>query len=948
MARQPSHPADMRETNESRVGSVRDAQDEANAKRRRLVERLKLAKAAADEQRQVIERAREAQRSRFTSINVADAIAAAKRLKFIELEADSARQDVFLNRPTLALLSLFLKVLVERTSVAVLQWPRGARDISVLHPLAALAALTSSQTHQTDGFQWCPPVPDFRTLYFPWRGASTGANQRRILVERTEVLKRNQPHLTRKSVGHIELSEELHKLHITLAHLCNLKQRDTTKPHLAHPTLGELYPTFGALGGEDAPRPFNAALYELFGRVAHGAALSKQLDYRALLSVPSTAPFAFFGICPRSNVKGALQLPVLTKNRQPDVCILDLGPPGMSRLGPDWENAVEEFIELLRRHHSETPVFSITQDIFVHRRLVFLFGKLGLTKGRSSEPQSSRILVRSTEDCFSSDAEIGLVTDIAIHFHSAGGAGAAALRALSEAARKADPSTGGAIRRCMGNVRRAMSLPCGIGTAHSALSDVDAGAGAFLERRSAGTILVVIRRQLELTTDSGERHRLLDAEKAVNSAFNELEEDTPIGSMLGEIAVSLSRKSSPSVIAFATDYELALGRLRLRLDGEQGEKLNERIEAGFIRLVTLQNLDSELGQIESGKTRNSWKRLVVVAPPRDAFAILLGRRWLPEEISVVADREFVDRIGATYASLATHPDLAGDGRIGSRLAKAAAAAKAEAHARDVGPVDLDIEVRGPVIVDESIIDLTSSEDDGEKDVVDFVLESGRTMRVRPGSLVIRYNRLADINPFERAVARDIKPEDTVVVPDQAFVDEARTVLPVRILAQARVKMFHVAVESAYPSLPGDTRAAKARYVIKRMKALGARDRGEETVRNWLNATEHKLQSDDKLRPHAPQHWREFRAFMEVIHMPEAVAASIWREGVEPLRIDRRRAGARMAQAFVSVLVDSHGATAAMPPDVRESIARLRRQATEHLDGVIAVHKQREVYEGELA
>ena len=72
--------------------------------------------------------------------------------------------------------------------------------------------------------------------------------------------------------------------------------------------------------------------------------------------------------------------------------------------------------------------------------------------------------------------------------------------------------------------------------------------------------------------------------------------------------------------------------------------MKERLEDGFIRLVTLQALDSELAQIESGKSRNSWKKLLVVAPPRDAFAVLLGRRWLPEEISVLSDREFVDRI----------------------------------------------------------------------------------------------------------------------------------------------------------------------------------------------------------------------------------------------------------------------------------------------------------------
>jgi hypothetical protein len=79
--------------------------------------------------------------------------------------------------------------------------------------------------------------------------------------------------------------------------------------------------------------------------------------------------------------------------------------------------------------------------------------------------------------------------------------------------------------------------------------------------------------------------------------------------------------------------------------------------------------------------------------------------------------------------------------------------------------------------------------------------------------------------------------------------------------------------------------------------------------------------------------------MEVINMPSALADTVWREGIEPLRIDRRRAGARMAQAFVSVLVDPHGGPGNMPADVKEGIARLRRQAMEHLDGVLAVKLQ---------
>lgn len=110
-----------------------------------------------------------------------------------------------------------------------------------------------------------------------------------------------------------------------------------------------------------------------------------------------------------------------------------------------------------------------------------------------------------------------------------------------------------------------MSFPCGLSAAHEALGETDAGAGVFLERRSASTVLAVIKRPLELSADSTERQKLVEAERAVDAAFTEFEDDTPIGSMLAEIAGIISRKSSPSVIAFSSDYELLLGERKSAL-----------------------------------------------------------------------------------------------------------------------------------------------------------------------------------------------------------------------------------------------------------------------------------------------------------------------------------------------------------------------------------------------
>jgi len=762
--------------------------------------------------------------------------------------------------------------------------------------------------------------------------------QRRVLVDRHEITKHNQLHLTREAVREPEASRELRQLHLTLGHLNQLRLRDASKPHLAHPTLGELYPTFGALGGENVRGVFDRALYELFGRVRHGAALDQLQDNRADLCRPATAPFAFFGLCPRSNVKVALQHPTFIHGRAPDVCLLDLGPPGLNRLGPGWETHVQKFLELLADLLPETPVLAVTQDIYVHRRCEYLLSDAGLAdRPVAGTRTSSRVIVRSSEDCFAVDPEVDEVTDVEFRFHSAGGQGASALRALSHAAyESSDPVVAGILRHTMGNLRRTMSLPCGLRDAHEALTDI---ADGFLERRSAGTVLSAIRNQLELSADGRERDRLVASERLVNAAFDEFEKDTPIGSMLEDIAATLARKSSPSVIAFATDHEMALGQRRICTNDENGERIKARLDSGFIRLTTLQALDPELARIETGRERNSWKRLLVVAPPRDQFAILLGRKWLPEEIIVLADREFVDRLAGTYGTLASHPDLAGPGHIGSRLAKAAAAAKAEAKARNVPALDLELEPHAPTLAEETIIDLTADDDGSEeRDIIEFGLEGDRIMRVRPSSLVVRHDRMADVNPFARALAREVAPGDTIVVPNQAFVQEARTLLPVRILAHTRVQVYHAAVEAGLTTLPGSTRAAKARHVLQRLRASGARSVVEATVLDWLNAAEHKLESAERLRPHAPQHWREFRAFMEIMNMPVPLAEAIWREGIEPLRIDRRRAGVRMAQAFISVLVDPHGGNGAVPTDVKVRIAQLRRQAMDHLGGVLTVKR----------
>lgn len=921
-----------------RLRDIQDGRAQAAANKQKLLERMREQQSEARQQAERVKAAEAIEAARFAGLDAEAILAAAGQLRFMPLDSDLGTAHS-LNRPTLTLLREFVQVLSSRQSIAVLQWPSGQRDLSVLHPLVMLASLNAAAAtiKTTNKFNWCDAALSFRTLYFPWRGGATSATQS-MLVRRDEILASNQFHLTRRHV--LSAGAEpapIDLLHVTLGHLSRLSQRESSKPHLAHPTLAEVYPTFSAEGGDGAPRPFAKITGELFGRVRFGAALDQLTDHRPTLSDPRCAPFGFFGVSSRANAKLALAAPaILSPNGiPPDICLLDLGPPALSRLGSAWQEHVETFIEEARKRFTLLPFLAVTQDPFVHRRLTFLLR----SSDRSSGPLLSRVLVRTSRDPLTADPPVEQVTSTAVTFSSVAGPTADAIGALSEAARGcSEPSLAGTLRREMGSLRKAASLPCGLDHAYNFLVQEigQTAAELFLEYRSRATLLAPINDALNSEIGGAERDRFIVARDAVARAFDALDKETPIGSLLSDLAVTIARKSSRAIIAFASPIDKLLGEHRLADDSEAGLALRRRLANGHVVFACADDLQARLDAIEQTKDRNTWKRLVLVAPSLDWLSALSGRPWLPDELIVVCERTLAARVADTFQQLSSHPDLAGTGHLGERLSQIAAAAKAEVEARGVATVDLELEPRTDSSRPDEMIDLTDDElEDGDA-VLMLSLASGRRLRARPRSAVIRFNQNAEFNPFERSTARDIRPRESVVVPDDAFILQAREVLPLRVLAQSWVDVYHATVEASLPGIPGSTLSAKARHILNKIGAMGGRTQSQAAVINWLRVAEYKLLPPEQRQPHAPQRRREFDAFMNVLGVNDALAEKMWLEGIQPLRIDRRRAGQRMAQAFVSVLVDPHGTASGFDATVRDGIRALRKRALDHLDQVVAV------------
>ena len=793
-----------------------------------------------------------------------------------------------------------------------------------------IALLRTPAKRSTGAYIWCEPAQSWRTLYFPWRGGAFYAGQR-YLVRRADLTDWNKFHLTR-SLAQPGVDPVLaDKLHEPLGHLNRLRVRETTKPHLAHPALSELYPVFTAESGDARPAAFFAhARNELFGRVRFGAALDRLSDHRAELSVPETAPYGLFGVAADADLPRALAARALSGSGEPPhIGILDLSPMPLSRLGPAWSDRVEEFIAQAAKRFPGMPFLAVTQDPYVQRKVEAILR----SRLRPVKP-TSHVQLRVSSDALTPDS-MASSWPAAIHPHFSASAGPAAdaIAALSEAARgSSDMSLAGTLRREMGALRKAASLPCGIASAYDILCGEigQAAAEAFLERRSSATLMAPIDEALASEIGGAERARLTAARDAVDRAFKALDNETPIGSLTAEHVASILRKSSRSIVAFATDRDHLLAMRRFAGTSEAGQALKRKIEKQVIRFATMDELAGILTGLEAAKDRNNWKRLIVVAPTALQLSALVTRSWLPDELIVVCERTFAGRVAENYRRLADHPDLAwgGQARVwrplhSPRRGKSKRAPLIDrSRPRRVSPHE----------ADDTFIDLIDDDGDDEE-VIIFTLATGRRLRARPGSAIIRYNQDAEFNPFERAAARYVQPRQNIVVPNRAFIAEAREILPIRVLAERWVDVYHTMIEANLPGITGNSLSAQARTVLADMQNRGAGSSSHAAVLDWLKVSEHRKLPPEQRRPHAPQRRREFDAFVATLGIDETLAEKMWLEGIQQLRIDRRRAGQRMAQAFISVLVDPHGTASYFAKDIRDGISALRKKALDHLDQV---------------
>src|SRR3546814_2892812 len=94
-----------------------------------------------------------------------------------------------------------------------------------------------------------------------------------------------------------------------------------------------------------------------------------------------------------------------------------------------------------------------------------------------------------------------------------------------------------------------------------------------------------------------------------------------------DLCSSYLKSSAFGIVVFSDETDLPLAEVRLAGNAEAAGILRRRMESRKTRITHAGLLTDILDELEAGPSRNSWKRLILVAPRLAFLDKLMARGW---------------------------------------------------------------------------------------------------------------------------------------------------------------------------------------------------------------------------------------------------------------------------------------------------------------------------------
>ncbi|MBY5591657.1 hypothetical protein HFO49_30065 [Rhizobium leguminosarum] len=816
-------------------------------------------------------------------------------------------------------------------AIVVMTWP--ARDVclSAVASLLALAdvavakplSVTVGGTPQSSFER----PNGFKALLYPY-ARTTHEAARDVQIDRGYLGRVHMAHFYRHAAGNDEASA-LKDYHHTLNRVRTLTGKAVdgrSYPEFEHPTLDEILP-HGSCDGKAH------ASGTLLWRTSSKTDLKVHNTIKGQADDGARAAYFLYGL--RKDDDPSVALRRIRDGL--DLVIVDLTRTGRNRLGEDWTVVAAEAFKAMRKAHPTAGVLVVTEDPWTFDKARFeIFNENVTIRNRPRPPAKYKTITAMSSSLLGEEEQVtwsGCETVAIKGFNGPAAKVAEDLRALKHKAQRAHDNQGAAaVQDIIYKLRRNASLPGSLASLSNFVGS-DQGQAAAADLMSSYRIASAVQHLGDPSVPTSQigGSELVTLLREAEDIMARLTKSTPMSSLLEGIVRSILNLSSKAMLMFRTQplAEFATADLCRRVP-----ELRARIENGMIVFSGPGGL-TEIAALPSAD-RNKFKKIYVVAPPRDGVLTFFARSWLPSQVFVLADGDtlqFSSRDALRLAGEIEEPEIA------SRLRKFATASADEVSS--LGNYQLKITETPPLPAElqfpsETVIDLAGAAGRSDVELLELTMEGGQKIIARPGTGLVRLDRSQSLEAFKQVDARDVRQGDELCVISANFIDRARLLLSIVANATEAIREYHEDVVRRFNRLPGFNDADRMRTLIER---IGDPDLDLQRVRYWVHVDKQLRAQLHEVVTQAPRDHAMFLKFTAALGIGESLANRFWQLGVKAQRNSRMRAGMAFHDAYRNILTDPHAAAAFADSAKRISeIKRLQRLAEEHVSPVRSIRR----------
>jgi hypothetical protein len=810
-----------------------------------------------------------------------------------------------------------LRVLRTGISDVALCWPASPEGVIALHGLGALGLASLARNRDLE---------HLRVAYFPWTSRA-GDSAKRVLVDRDWLVALHRAGLTRalrdqaSAVGTLAI-----KLHLAMVRLQDLdgivhykgKSRGTTA--FLHPTLAETC-AYSLVQDSTEDRV-------LLHRIRKYTSI-KKLNFDGA-DHPNRSPFALFGIRP-----GAASIPVLTDAQGVvDIFVINAMERRCEALGDDWPRQISRVLAASReRWKRPLPVFAVTDSPWIQHVLARKIVPEHLGANEATKIATTTVLLEPSH-IYEKRPPFEASGAERIRFYAPSGAPATIEATYRELIRDAgDMAENDVLNLLIESrqaFRRCVNLPASLGEWQHYLY---AASGMTVEEATEIFQSFDARRPL--------RKALTEHPECLSIQFHQ----DAMRALLEELNAFVERHASAPTAAARVFSELLTDKLHSNahcvvvLGDDRIREFVEHLVAslapannaalGPARRLSLMSL-AQFREIAEGRTRppEGLSSAIVLGLGRRRLMQLLGARWLPDEVAIVSDVGAVSAIAVDSERLEKRPGLRPlSERLGRVFLAAAECVEGcteglPALAWEQPPLpDADAALGG------GVVDLRGLAPHQAGSDVRFLMESGQRILARRRSTVIRFDSDAPVDVFQEDFAENIRPGDQIAVLGRSFFESVKEKLGSGAAVAREVRLYHNFVAQTVAAMHGNSHSEKALLIMKAMAEKG-RNVSFGQVADWIHADRYLKEDDATVRPHAPMHYEDYVAFMQVLKAPDLLIPRLWQLGVMMTRSLRLSTASQLYDMCIAILTRTNDMVAQYPERAEELFeVRARAEAT---------------------